>query len=174
MVRITARLLKDVTAYWNRYKDRCMNLRTKPDRYVCKLFTAATALNETCPARFSLCIQTMDPCLFTIVLQCCGVILLSVYLTDLRGWVGEDLRADWVHTDDAVFTQEARMVNIGKRRKLLQEELLEPIKDWTVLVGDRVSSLISSTSPWQPQMLSSVGSTFRWILGILCPHEVFW
>ncbi|KAF6020622.1 MRPL24 [Bugula neritina] len=99
MVRVTCSLLQRVPQYWKRYTDRCINLRSKPARYVA-----------------------------------------------LRGWVGEDKRHWWLYTEDHPSTVENQSANMEKNNLAAEiefmEELLEPIKERTVHIGDRVEVLV--------------------------------
>lgn len=60
-------------------------------------------------------------------------------LLALRGWVGEDLRRDWIYSDNHPSTIENQTLNSDKKTpNRYKKEMLEPIKDWTIMKGDRV------------------------------------
>lgn len=56
----------------------------------------------------------------------------------LRGWVGEDKRREWVYTHNHPSTAENQMINMNEKKIKKEDELIEPIKEWTVRLGDRV------------------------------------
>lgn len=70
---------------------------------------------------------------------------LFMVVSDLRGWVGTDKRQNWLYSSDHIGSERVQALNEGfkynKKKHLLYKELIEPIKEWTVFPGDRVSTL---------------------------------
>lgn len=81
----------------------------------------------------------------------------------LRGWVGEDKRHWWLYTEDHPSTVENQSANMEKNNLAAEiefmEELLEPIKERTVHIGDRVSDFWDC--PFQLFFGNVIVSTFN-------------
>lgn len=82
--------------------------------------------------------------------DCCNlthhfyIITWLAFVSALRGWVGEDKRHDWIHSNLHPATEVAQQLNANTKlkKKLLEDELIEPIKEWTIQLGDRVSTCL--------------------------------
>ena len=68
------------------------------------------------------------------------MVVFVCWVSALRGWVGEDRRHNWIQTHALISTEAAQNINEDKKLKenLLTKELIEPIKEWTIQLGDRV------------------------------------